>query len=210
MDRTNGAGHVNRQFVAEDVASNRPPTEVTAEWLNGIQEELVNVITSSGLVPNAADNTQLLVSISQMIAANAITDPGRIAFFVQSTPPAGYIKANGAAVSRSVYANLFAAIGVTYGAGDGATTFGLPDLRGVFLRGLDEGRGIDSGRGLGTIQLDELKSHTHGSTTYGPDGIGARGEFPNGWLDWAYGLTSATGGNETRPINVALLACIKY
>jgi microcystin-dependent protein len=51
----------------------------------------------------------------------------------------GWLKCNGAAVSRSTYAVLFAAIGTLYGAGDGTTTFNLPDYRGEFLRGLDDG-----------------------------------------------------------------------
>jgi len=77
---------------------------------------------------------------------------GEIAYFARNTAPSGYIKANGAAVSRSTYSALFAAIGTTFGAGDGSTTFNLPDLRGEFLRALDDGRGIDSGRTIGTSQ----------------------------------------------------------
>ncbi|WP_231679148.1 phage tail protein, partial [Ralstonia pseudosolanacearum] len=50
------------------------------------------------------------------------------------------------------YAALYAEIGTTFGAGDGAATFNLPDLRGEFLRGWDDGRGVDSGRGIGTWQ----------------------------------------------------------
>ena len=56
---------------------------------------------------------------------------GAIAYFAHAAVPFGWLKANGAAVSRTVYANLFALIGTTYGAGDGRTTFNLPDLRGV-------------------------------------------------------------------------------
>lgn len=59
--------------------------------------------------------------------------------------PAGYLIEDGAEVGRVAYATLFAAIGTTYGAGDGATTFNLPDSRGEFWRGLDLGRGVDVG-----------------------------------------------------------------
>lgn len=58
--------------------------------------------------------------------------------------PGGYLLSNGAAISRTAYAHLFAAIGTTYGSGDGSTTFNLPDLRGEFLRGLDNSRGVDT------------------------------------------------------------------
>lgn len=77
---------------------------------------------------------------------------GTVVFVPQSSAPAGYMKANGAAVSRTTYAALFAAVGTTFGAGDGSTTFNLPDLRGEFLRCLDDGRGLDTGRALGSAQ----------------------------------------------------------
>lgn len=51
------------------------------------------------------------------------------------TPPTGYLKCNGSALSRTTYDKLFAAIGTTYGIGNGSTTFNVPDFRGMFLRG---------------------------------------------------------------------------
>jgi microcystin-dependent protein len=79
-------------------------------------------------------------------------DAGAVVFFARATAPAGYLSANGAAISRATYANLFAAIGTVFGAGDGTTTFNVPDLRGEFVRGLDAGRGVDAGRALGGLQ----------------------------------------------------------
>mgnify|MGYP000025226612 CR=1 FL=1 len=132
---------------------------------------------------------------------------GTVAHFATSTAPNGWLKANGALVSRSAYAALFAVIGTTFGAGDGSTTFALPDLRGEFVRSLDDGRGVDSGRGLGTAQADDLKSHSHyvGISEYGSGG--ARGGYGSYYLS---ANTAPTGGTETRPRNVAMLACIKY
>ena len=75
----------------------------------------------------------------------------------QDKIPAGWLIENGAELSRTTYATLFGVIGVTYGAGDGATTFNLPDRRGEFDRGLDMGRGVDVGRALGSKQADALK-----------------------------------------------------
>lgn len=86
---------------------------------------------------------------------------GHVDIFAMSTPPTGYLVCNGAAVSRTTYAALFAAIGNTYGSGDGATTFNLPDLRGRFIRGWDSGAGLDPGRVFGSLQDDALESHTH-------------------------------------------------
>lgn len=68
---------------------------------------------------------------------------GAIYIWPLDTPPAGTLECNGAAVSRSQYSALFAVIGTAYGAGDGSTTFNVPDYRGWFLRGWDHGAGID-------------------------------------------------------------------
>jgi microcystin-dependent protein len=67
-------------------------------------------------------------------------------------PLGGYLLCDGTAVSRTRYARLFARIGTTWGSGNGSTTFNLPDMRGAFLRGFDNGRGVDAGRTFGTSQ----------------------------------------------------------
>jgi microcystin-dependent protein len=109
---------------------------------------------------------------------------GSVIYHAANTPPTGFLKADGAAVSRSTYADLFAAIGETYGAGDGSTTFLVPDLRGEFMRGWDDSRGVDSGRGFGSFQADEFEAHNHnytnptnGSTPTGTGG-GTNTSFP--------------------------------
>ncbi|MDO5562507.1 MAG: phage tail protein, partial [Synergistaceae bacterium] len=63
--------------------------------------------------------------------------PGHVDYFAGSNPPEGYLVANGAAVSRSAYPELFAVIGTVFGAGDGSTTFNLPNASGgKFIRGI--------------------------------------------------------------------------
>lgn len=143
--------------------------------------------------------------------SGGVGTPGAVQFFASTSAPSGWLKANGAAVSRTTYAALFSAIGVTFGAGDGTTTFNLPDLRGEFLRGYDDGRGVDSGRSFGTTQGGAIQSHTHSTDPYNvsraawdPAGL------PFFFTDAVPRNTGATGGSETRPRNVALLACIKY
>lgn len=159
--------------------------------------------------------------------------PGAILYFAMNRAPTGFLKANGAAISRAAYPELFAEIGTMYGAGDGVLTFNLPDGRAEFIRGFDDGRGIDIGRNIGTKQSQQVQKHKHlslgeayanvnwpfgASPSYGK--LGSKGG-----LDWdnryfytndgsAEGdsIPNAAGvvGEETRPRNVAWLCCIKY
>lgn len=78
-----------------------------------------------------------------------------------TTVPAGFFYCNGQAVSRTTYSVLFGRIGTSFGAGDGTTTFNVPDLRGEFLRGWDDARGVDSGRAIRTFQGGQNLSHGH-------------------------------------------------
>ncbi len=75
--------------------------------------------------------------------------------------PSGYLECNGQTVSRTTYSALFAVIGVTYGSGNGSSTFEVPDLRGEFIRGSDRGKGTDSSRTTGTAQAAAFGQHLH-------------------------------------------------
>lgn len=90
---------------------------------------------------------------------------GEVAAFARDTPPVGWLVCDGSLVSRVTYARLFSAIGSRFGSGNGSTTFQLPDLRGEFVRGWDNGRGADNGRVFGTFQADQNQSHNHSGTT---------------------------------------------
>tara|TARA_R110000803_G_scaffold40045_2_gene86212 strand:+ start:464 stop:970 length:507 start_codon:yes stop_codon:yes gene_type:complete len=156
--------------------------------------------------------TNLVVETSQLPIGIA-TASGTLAYFGMSTAPTGWLKANGAAIFRSTYSDLFTAIGTTYGAGDGSTTFNIPDLRGEFLRSLDDGRGIDTARALGSAQADIMKAHVHPNSPIGGGAYsGNQSKLSSTWgpQNVANVNTGAFGGAETRPRNVALLACIKY
>lgn len=151
-----------------------------------------------------------------------IMPPGTSIDFAGSVAPAGFLKENGAAVSRATYARLFAVIGTTYGAGNGSTTFNLPDSRGEVFRGLDEGRGVDPGRGLGSVQLDQVQGMAYqlqwgqGTTGVGYSGNDLRKYSAAYTADQVSGPVSdgVNGtpriGAETRMRNVARLKCIKY
>lgn len=212
-------------FKEGDVLTGDPATSLSADWFNNVQEELCAVIEGATLTLDANNRTQVRAAIAAMIstavagfqaqidslASTNVVPAGAVAHFARNTAPTGWLAADGATVSRTTYATLFAAIGTTFGAGDGSTTFKLPDLRGEFVRGWDNGRGVDSGRNFGTFQADELKSHSH-SVTLPVDNDSSAGSDDESISSLGgsqtYG-TSSTGGNETRPRNIALLACIK-
>lgn len=146
-------------------------------------------------------------------SVSSVLPPGAVSAFAVQSAPSGWLICNGQAVPRLTYPNLFAAIGTSFGSGDGTTTFNVPDLRGEFIRGWDSGRGVDSGRGFGTWQSDDYKSHSHGLP------IGRDGSLSMFSLDKdtpgndSYSKTersAPSGGNETRPRNIALLYCIKH
>jgi len=90
---------------------------------------------------------------------------GAVFCIAVASVPSGYLECNGAAVSRTTYAALFAVIGEQYGAGNGSSTFNIPDLRGEFIRGFDNGKGTDSGRSIATSQSDQNKQHNHSASS---------------------------------------------
>ena len=154
--------------------------------------------------------TSVVAAINEL-HANTGVPAGTVIYYAASTPPAGYLKCDGSAVSRTAYSALFAVIGTTYGAGDGSTTFQLPDLRAEFLRGYDDGRGIDTDRVFGSNQEGtQLYLGSFNATWYGTDG---EENADNASSSKISGTSSSTGSSSSirvRPRNVAMLACIKY
>ena len=142
--------------------------------------------------------------------------PGLVAHFARNSAPTGWLKANGAAVSRTAYADLFAAIGTTFGAGDGFNTFNLPDLRAEFIRGWDDGRGVDSGRAFGGQQAATIISDFVGSSSGLDLQLGIQNydslQVDGTWVRYRGTASPFTGSNKlsVRPRNVALLAGIKF
>ena len=143
------------------------------------------------------------------IETNLKVPVGTIIAFASDTPPNGFLECNGAEISRTDYNDLFNVIGTTFGAGNGSTTFNLPDLRGEFIRGWDNGRGVDNGRTFGSWQADDLKEHNHHMNAYPNYGGGATTVTCTGSSGYTV-YTSSIGGSETRPRNIALMFCIKY
>jgi len=221
-----------------DVVTKHDAVMTTAQQMQIDSTALQTAVNSASGSANAAAasatnaaNSATTAAASATNAANSATTaatPGTVIFYAKSTPPAGFLKANGAAVSRTTYAALFATIGTIFGAGDGSTTFNLPDLRGEFIRGWDDARGIDSGREFGSAQAYAMQYHQHmignGSGAFSSTDLSDFENFnryPYGFIvdrlnsgggaNW--GATSTMNGNqssETRPRNVALLACIRF
>lgn len=97
--------------------------------------------------------------------------PGVIEAYASTTVPDGYLLCNGQTVSRATYANLFAKIGTTYGAGDGSTTFNVPNLNGKVLVGKDSSTfstlGATGGSVNSTLTTGNMPAHTHTVTAKG-------------------------------------------
>jgi len=146
---------------------------------------------------------------------------GGLLLWATDSTPSGFADAQGQAVSRTGFPELFAEYGVKYGAGDGTTTFNLPKYNGFFLRVKDNAAGIDpdagtrtarpdglTGDNVGTVQLDALKSHQHTIpaqiSTFSLGG----GQVWNG-NGGAARSTALTGGAETRSKNIYVRVLIR-
>ena len=127
-----GVGLVDGKFVNENTGTGQPGSLIPAEWGNSVTDEILNVIKGAGLEPNETQVNQLLQAIKLLVPS---MPTGMFAFFHTTDVPDGWLLCNGAAVSRTTYANLFAKIGVKYGSGDGSTTFNLPNMNGRVLQG---------------------------------------------------------------------------
>lgn len=197
-------------FTSNAVATGNITLAVTA---SGQLKVNTSGIGANELADNSVTTVKILDgNVTQAKTNNSLVPAGAFMPFAMTTAPTGWLKANGAAISRTgIYANLFAAIGTTFGVGDNSSTFNLPDLRGQFIRSwADDGTVYDSGRAFGTTQADDLKSHNHNISVLGIVGGTNPGVTDAGQNSTQSYSTTSTGGTETRPRNIALLYCIKY
>ena len=141
--------------------------------------------SSSGTLKTVGLNVQSSVDIPV----------GSIQVYAGTAVPSGWLFCNGDVVSRTSYSDLFAAIGTSYGAGDGSTTFGVPDLRGKIPVGKNTGTfaslGGTGGAETHSLTQAQLADHAHATPFQNTAGTGANG-MRSAWNDSAYGLTSGT------------------
>ena len=177
----------------------------------------------------ASDNTivtmDMLQELLRVLGADISAPTGIVVAMAARVVPEGYLECNGSTVSRTTYSKLFSVLGTTFGAGDGASTFNLPDLRGEFIRGFDSGRGVDPSRQFGSHQGDAIRNIT-GEFAATDDNRSldiAKGAFydtgiSRGTGDGGAGVEPILGfdasrqvptANENRPRNVSLTYIIK-
>ncbi len=149
------------------IGNNTPTTalDVTGD------AKVSGILTAGGNTYPAATGTngQALTTNGTGAASwNPVPPPGVITAFAGSTAPTGYLICDGAAVSRTTYAALFTIIGTTYGAGNGSTTFNVPDLRSKTIVGVGQGTGLTNrtlastgGAETKTLSVTEMPSHNH-------------------------------------------------
>jgi microcystin-dependent protein len=150
---------------------------------------------------------------------SVLVPPGSLMMYIAAAAPGGWLVCNGSAVSRSTYAALFAVIGTTYGVGDNATTFNLPDMRGRVPVGSGTGAGLTT-RSLGgsggaethTLSTSEIPSHSHTGTT---DSSGshththnANNEYPGATLAFRNGVNTRIDADAGQPNEINLDASV--
>lgn len=148
-------------------AGNVPATVLGPHYFYAVAQEIISVIEGAGLTPSDSA-TQLRDAIDR-----GLGPPGALLDYAGADAPPGWLVCDGSAVSRTTYAALFAAIGTTWGAGDGSTTFHLPDFRrrvavgagGAATAALGSTVGSIGGAETEALTVAQIPSHSHGSGT---------------------------------------------
>jgi microcystin-dependent protein len=224
----------------------QPPTltsnySITLPYLPSTQSIMTLDAAGNMAAPYTVDNSSIIIS-SNVIevgpggitaamlssgAINSVVPSGVITAYGGVSAPTGYLMCDGTSYLRATYPNLFTAIGTAYGTAD-STHFNVPDLRGLFPRGTDNGAGNDpdtlsrtaqnpggnTGDNVGSLQADAFENHIHASNLYTLTGGGpfvvSGGQSGNAQIGQA-NTTTATGSTstETRPKNVYVNYIIK-
>ncbi|WP_445235920.1 phage tail protein [Escherichia coli] len=212
-----GAG--KNGFTRGNPQTGTPATDLDDDYFDMLQEELCSVVEASGASLEKGRHDQMLTALRALLLSRKnpfgdIKSDGTVPTALANlglgegsalpvgvpvpwpleTPPTGWLKCNGAAFSSEKYPNLAKAY----------PTNKLPDLRGEFIRGWDDGRGIDSGRTLLSAQDGSIEAHGHdyNGAIYTSSGPSWANTTDAGHRAYS-GFTSSYGGSETRPRNIA-------
>ncbi|MGE9451671.1 phage tail protein [Escherichia coli] len=212
-----GAG--KNGFTRGNPQTGTPATDLDDDYFDMLQEELCSVVEASGASLEKGRHDQMLTALRALLLSRKnpfgdIKSDGTVQTALENlglgegsalpvgvpvpwpsvTPPTGWLKCNGAAFSSEKYPNLAKAY----------PTNKLPDLRGEFIRGWDDGRGIDSGRTLLSAQDGSIEAHGHdyNGAIYTSSGPSWANTTDAGHRAYS-GFTSSYGGSETRPRNIA-------
>ncbi|EKO1053576.1 tail fiber protein [Escherichia coli] len=212
-----GAG--KNGFTRGNPQTGTPATDLDDDYFDMLQEELCGVVEASGASLEKGRHDQLLTALRALLLSRKnpfgdIKSDGTVKTALENlglgegsalpvgvpvpwpsaTPPTGWLKCNGAAFSAEEYPELAKVY----------PTNKLPDLRGEFIRGWDDGRGIDSGRTLLSAQDGSIEAHGHdyNGAIYTSSGPSWANTTDAGHRAYS-GFTSSYGGSETRPRNIA-------
>ncbi|HCF7799020.1 tail fiber protein [Escherichia coli] len=212
-----GAG--KNGFTRGNPQTGTPATDLDDDYFDMLQEELCSVVEASGASLDKGRHDQLLTALRALLLSRKnpfgdIKSDGTVKTALENlglgegsalpvgvpvpwpsaTPPTGWLKCNGAAFSAEEYPELAKVY----------PTNKLPDLRGEFIRGWDDGRGIDSGRTLLSAQDGSIEAHGHdyNGAIYTSSGPSWANTTDAGHRAYS-GFTSSYGGSETRPRNIA-------
>jgi microcystin-dependent protein len=148
----------------------------TAQWAEDLMEGLLAEHKQDGTHTNLNTDTltatgNVTIGGSLTVSGGGLIPAGSILPFGGASSPSGFMLCDGSAISRATYAALFTAIGTAYGAGDGTTTFNLPDFRGRVPVGKNSGTfatlGSTGGEETHILTLSEMPAHGHGVTDPG-------------------------------------------
>lgn len=205
------------------------PLTITSNQLAAGSVGSAQIVNGAVRTEDLGDGQITVAKLAQQLIEDTVFPPGVILPYASPSlpPPRGWLLCDGRFVSRTEYARLFGVLGTVWGAGVDGNTFRVPDLRGMFLRGvsMDSGRDPDAasrpavhpggatGNAVGSYQADAFKEHNHKIGTQGNNNENFYGLIPGGLSGYSGGHNRATGfegGSETRPKNVNVHYIIKY
>lgn len=199
----------------------------SASTTNMTSTSNTNITSSTGDIDMIATNGEISLDTPAIRIANAnatftFIPVGTIHTSILNAVPTGYLRCNGQAVSRSTYSRLFTAMGTAFGAGDGITTFNVPNFSGAFLRGQGNqtvGGVTYTAPAIGTAQQDQVLQTTVYATNEGFRDCAAgtrecvsRSRITSDPVDTNTGILPQfqRQGTENRPFNYAVYYNIKY